>query len=140
MQSDKNAGFWWGDVAGNVGFQMDFSEKWQRFTTPMGALGPQFDTPAVSVGSGSPFHEIRIPAEPPVTDATPVSSSPGRIEKVFSRIRARQQQLGATKPILIRLAPNRIPTSRDQSPPPEPSSTRPGLPHAWTVPPPGAAK
>ena len=60
---------------------------------------------AARIIAGSPYHEIRVPAAPATTVATPPPLRPARIEQVFSRIRQRQQQLGTTKPILIRLAP-----------------------------------
>ena len=62
---------------------------------------------SVRLVAASPYHEIRVPAESPPTDAKSPSQRPARIEQVFSRIRERQQELGATKPILIRLAPTR---------------------------------
>ncbi len=83
---------------------------------------------AVRLVAASPYHEIRVPAEPPKTEAASPSQSPARIEQVFARIRERQQQLGATKPILIRLAPNRNTASRDQPPPSEPGCPQPGRP------------
>ena len=62
---DKNNGFWFGDEDGNVGFDCVFSQKWQRFTTPIGAVGSQFGTPPISVGGGSSaqWHLVKVVKE-----------------------------------------------------------------------------
>ena len=62
VASDKNAGFWLGDSLGDIGFICNFSEKWQRFTTPIGSLGSKYGTPPVSVGGGDSamWHQVLI--------------------------------------------------------------------------------